>query len=128
MEERRKNKRLSAADCCNNNGTLRNDLFKIISGESTQVIGHLIDISPQGMKIVGKEPISGGTVTELVIEFPREIEGRTRVEIGTKSLWWRQVENTELCYTGFMFLSDLPHYEEIKKFLVHAHSSAVSGS
>ena len=74
MEEQRKGKRLSTANYCKNNGVSPECQFKIIVGKSAQVVGYLVDISPGGMRIIGKEPVTEGTVTELVVEFPEEIK------------------------------------------------------
>jgi len=93
----------------------RRDLiyYLIVFGEDAeQPIGHLVDITAEGMMLISEETIETDKVFRLRIVLSAEIEGSKEVTLSAKSKWCREDENPAFYNTGFKLIN--PSAEHIK--------------
>ena len=64
-------------------------------------IGHLVDITNEGMMIMSERPIRPGRTIGLRMMLPEEVNKEGAVEFDATSLWTGQDINPEFYDTGF---------------------------
>ena len=82
----------------------RNNLvyyLKVFDRDSDTLLGHLVDITAEGVMLVSEAPIPGDTLFSLRLEFPRDIFGEETLEFSAMSLWCRPDVNPIFYDTGF---------------------------
>lgn len=88
----------------------RNNLIyymRVLNRETDELLGNLVDITPEGMMLISDEPIPAKTRFDLRIHFPREIFGEKVLDFSAESLWTRPDVNPDFHDTGFRIL-DVP--------------------
>jgi hypothetical protein len=126
MEERRRAKRLRAADYFKQKKKYLVQFFQVLDRLTNNPIGHLVDISTGGMMIIGKEPIKEGIILKLRIDLPEIIQESSHLSIDARCIWCRQDVNPEYYYTGFDILVISPNHAGIIEELVREIGTAES--
>ncbi|NJK50230.1 PilZ domain-containing protein [Candidatus Gracilibacteria bacterium] len=85
--------------------------LRVIDRDTKQPIGHLIDISENGMMLVSETPISLEQVFDLQMILPEEIAGMSDWNFKAKSLWSEPDINPGLSKTGFQLID--VHSEDV---------------
>jgi len=88
----------------------RNNLFyylKVFEMNTNTLLGHLVDITSEGMMLISEQPIPTGVVYDLRLEFPKNIFGVEILDFSAHSLWTKPDTNPELHDTGFQLI-DVP--------------------
>jgi hypothetical protein len=78
--------------------------LRVLDRDTKQAIGHLIDISENGMMLVSETPIPLEQVFHLQMILPEEIAGVTNWDFDAKSLWSEPDINPSLSKTGFQLI------------------------
>ena len=102
MDEKRKSQRMQVSDYLANNQMTPEECFKVFNGKSDQFIGHLVDISIQGMMILSDQPIQQEATLNMKVELPENITDGEKLIVKAKCLWWQQEEKQGLCKIGFL--------------------------
>jgi len=114
MEERRRSQRWETAEY----QKLKKDgTFNVIDISNGRSIGHLADISADGMRIISGNAPDQGQVYKLRIDLPEEICGCDQLNVDAKNVWCREDTANNQFQTGFEFLHTFPHHEEIIEML-----------
>ena len=92
--------------------------FDVIDVKTGESIGHLVDLTFDGMKIESTAEIGRGRPFSLRIELPEEIEECGEIHIAARSLWADRLEGQEKWYVGFEILSIAPPYGDIVDALI----------
>ncbi|MCU0538243.1 MAG: PilZ domain-containing protein [Hydrococcus sp. Prado102] len=79
--------------------------LRVLDRDTKQPIGHLIDISENGMMLVSETPVALERVFHLQMILPEEIAGLTTWNFEAKSLWSEPDINPSLSKTGFQLLN-----------------------
>jgi hypothetical protein len=66
-------------------------------------LGYLVDISPEGLLILGNRPVEGNTVYRLAFKWPAG-EDDAVIELGVESLWCDACDNAQQFWTGFQII------------------------
>lgn len=77
------------------------DQLEVRDVESGDVLGRLVDITPQGFLLVGPRPVETGRTYQARLELPEEIRGRSRVDLAVTSVWSKPDVNPRLFVSGF---------------------------
>lgn len=99
----------------------RRDLLtylRVFGENAEQPIGHLVDITTEGMMLISEEPIETGKVFQLRVVLPAEIEGSKEVTFSAKSMWCREDENPAFRNTGFQLIDPSPEHIKIIEHLI----------
>jgi hypothetical protein len=77
--------------------------LKIFDRTTDELLGHLVDITEEGLMIVSENCVDSGKVIKLRMSLPREIEGKEEIEFEALSMWCRKDVNPSLFGVGFKF-------------------------
>jgi hypothetical protein len=77
--------------------------LKVIDRTTDELLGHLVDITEEGLMIVSENCLDTGKIIKLKMCLPREIEGREDIEFEARSMWCRKDVNPSLFGVGLKF-------------------------
>ncbi len=75
--------------------------LRVFDGMSNRVVGHLMDISQNGLMILSDEPVAVNEDYRLRMHLPWEMAGSEEIIFGATSRWCRADENPEFFLSGF---------------------------
>ena len=88
--------------------------------EALQEIGHLVDMSFGGFKMIGKIPMVRGNVYCLEISLPDDYFLQKSFKINARCCWLKTDINPDYYATGFSFTAlTLENLQLIKKLMLH---------
>ena len=116
MEDRRSSHRWETSEYHQKKET---GSFRVIDITNNNSIGHLADISAEGMRIISDYSLEKDTVYKLRIDLPEEICGCDQLNVDAKNIWCRQDSKSKQYQSGFEFLSTFPHHAEVIELLFH---------
>lgn len=74
---------------------------RVYERSTGELIGHVIDITPEGIKLISEQPISINTHFHFRIDLPDEIMGREYMFFEAVSIWCTEDVNPDFYNTGF---------------------------
>ncbi len=77
--------------------------LKVFDRETDNLLGHLVDITEEGIMIVSETPFEEGKTLKMKMLLPREIEDKEEIEFDARSMWCRKDVNPSLYGVGFKF-------------------------
>jgi len=77
---------------------------RVIDRESRQLLGYLVDLTTDGIMIVGSFPIRANALFRLRIDLPENYSDKNQVEFRAKVVWSQPDPDSELHRSGFKFL------------------------
>ena len=96
--------------------------LRVFDGMSTRVLGHLADISSQGIMLVCETAVQENEEFRLRMRLPREIAGRSEIVLDATCRWCRPDTNPEFFIAGFQVLGLEQEFEELIARLVEDFS------
>lgn len=75
--------------------------LRIFDGMSSRVLGHLMDISSEGLMLLSDSPVEVNEEYRLRMRLPKEVSGSDEIVFGAVSRWCRQDENPDFYVIGF---------------------------
>ena len=81
--------------------------LRVFDGISSRVVGHIVDISPQGLMLRTDEPITVQEEYRLRMRFPGTGADHDELLFDAVCRWCRQDENPEFYIAGFQ-IQDIP--------------------
>ncbi len=92
--------------------------LRVFEKNTDQPIGHMVDISTEGMMLISEDPIKTDHVFELRMVLPVEIEGSREIIFFAKSKWCGEDENPDFYNTGFQLINLSPEHIKVIEYLV----------
>jgi hypothetical protein len=91
---------------------------RIRDRRSGELVGHLVDLTPDGALVVSETPIEVGTALPLQMELPDDISTKQFLRFDAQVTWCRQDVDPSFCDMGFC-LQDVPPEDVavIQKFI-----------
>ncbi len=77
--------------------------LRVFDIDNRQILGHLTDISTEGLMLVSDQIIEIDKVYNVKLILPKEVSGRTEVGFKIRSLWTRADANPDFHINGFNF-------------------------
>jgi len=94
---------------------------RVFNAQTRELVGHLVDITPQGAMLISEAPLPTNTMFQLKMELSEDIADKPYLEFGAKSLWCQQDIDPHFYNTGFQLL-DVPSQDvEIIQRIVEAY-------
>ena len=90
--------------------------LRVFNRETDQMIGHLVNITPDGIMLVSEEPIEPGIKFQMRMLFKSSIENKDHIDFEAESLWSSNDINPDFFDTGFT----LTRIDEADKSIVEA--------
>jgi hypothetical protein len=78
--------------------------LRVFNRDTGQLIGHLVDITGEGMMLVSEAPIEVGEQLDLRMMLPTAIFNETQLDFKAESLWCSNDINPEFYDAGFRLL------------------------
>lgn len=72
------------------------------------VIGQLVDISIDGLMLLGEAPFTINGMYQFDIELPEPINGHSVLHLGAECLWCRNADDPESFWAGFHLIDISP--------------------
>ena len=69
-----------------------------------ELLGHLVDITPEGILIVGERPLPAQQDYELQLDLPGQIDGKENIHFRARCMWSRKDPAPSFFGSGFHFL------------------------
>ncbi len=91
------------------------DVIDLATGNS---LGHLVDLTLEGMKIIGRHSLEVNKTYDIRIDLPQEVKGTEEITAQTCCVWCEKDINPEFYYAGFKILSITPPFSEIVGTLI----------
>ena len=73
-----------------------------------RVIGQLVDISIDGLMLLGGAPLAINGMYQFDIELPEPVNGHSVLHLGAECLWCRTAEDPEHFWAGFHLIDISP--------------------
>lgn len=87
--------------------------MKVYDRRSKQMVGRLVDITAEGMRLVSETPIEPGTVFNMRMDLPRPVENHSFLDFKAVSVWCDIDKNPDFFDTGYRILEGSPGSKEI---------------
>lgn len=78
--------------------------LEVFDDKTDLLIGHVVDITVDGIMLISQEPIELNTSLGLRIELPAETRGKSQLKFKAKSLWSKKDVNPDYHCTGIKLL------------------------
>jgi PilZ domain len=75
----------------------------VFDKKTDQLMGHVVDITTGGMKLMSKEPFKPGSVYQFRMALPDEIGSSKEIVFEAKSVWSKTNLFSDFYGTGFTF-------------------------
>ncbi|MCM8813168.1 MAG: PilZ domain-containing protein [Candidatus Omnitrophica bacterium] len=75
--------------------------LRVFNQQSGVMLGHLVDITPDGVMLVSETAIAVGAKYQCEMVLPQEISGTKKVCFEARSVWTKQDINPDFFATGF---------------------------
>jgi len=95
--------------------------LSVFQHDTKELIGHIVDISPEGAMLVSETFIPVGTQIQLDIVLPPSFYNETSLDIKAESVRVCRDVNPDYYDTGFRFLSINLQQQEIIKYLINRY-------
>lgn len=77
--------------------------LKVFDRDADRLLGHLVDITEEGIMIVSESPYEEGKALKMKMLLPRQIEDKDEIEFDARVMWCRKDVNPSLYGVGFKF-------------------------
>lgn len=88
--------------------------LRVFDGMGSKVIGHIVDISSQGLMLISDNPVPVNENYRLRMRLPAEIVDKDEIVIAATSRWCKPDDNPDFYITGFQIYDLTP---EIEKYI-----------
>jgi len=94
----------------------------ICDRQTDAVIGQVVDLSEQGVKLYSKQPVFPEYVQQCRMALPGEFLGKTELEFGLVGKWYKTDDDTGLHHAGYEFEGMTPENLEVIRLLMKSWS------
>jgi hypothetical protein len=77
--------------------------FRVVNEETGELIGHLVDITIQGLRVICEKPVHPDAIFHLRLILPVEVEGAREFTLSAMSRWCSQDNVSGFYNAGFEF-------------------------
>ena len=93
--------------------------LRVFDRRTGDLVGHLVDLTTEGMMLMSEEPIEEGVTLYLRMALPEEINGKTQISLDGETIWCREDHNPDFYVTGMRLKNVAPrNIERIEQLIV----------
>jgi len=92
--------------------------LRLVKAENNNLLGHLVDLTTEGMMIISENPIPLGQTYNLRMQIPTENNLTRMVALTVQSLWTKKDVNPDFHDTGFKLINPSKHTVNAIKSLI----------
>jgi hypothetical protein len=82
--------------------------LRLFDRKTQQIIGHLVDITTDGIMVISENMIHENEIFELNMALPTDVVGKKDLNFMAKSIWCRKDINPDFYNTGFTLIDVKP--------------------
>lgn len=75
--------------------------LRFLERNSGRLIGHQVDITTEGIKLISKDPIEPHTDFQFALILPETVEGNKQIALDARSIWCKKDVNPDFYAAGF---------------------------
>ena len=94
---------------------------RIRDRHSGDLIGHLVDLTPEGLLVVSETPIEVGQVVFMQMELPEDVSEKQFIKFDVQAAWCRTDMDPSFYDLGFQFVEILPEDLSIIRHFIEAY-------
>ena len=94
---------------------------RVFDAHTQILLGHLVDLTPQGAMLISEKPITTDLNFRLKMELSSEIANKRFLEFESKSLWCRRDIDPSFYNTGFELINIADEDRAIIERIVNAY-------
>ena len=87
--------------------------FGVYERDSSKYVGRLVDITTNGLMIMGKIAFEACSEHKLKMDLPQEINGKQHIEFDAEIVWCEKSKKTKLYSAGMHFTGIAPEYSQL---------------
>jgi hypothetical protein len=95
--------------------------LKVFDTRTRQYIGHLSDITTEGVMVKSDQWLETGIEYHLKIELPTPVRNREIIEFRCRSVWCRKKPKSAYFSTGFQILEISSEDKEVIEYLINTY-------
>ena len=95
--------------------------LRIFDNNTDVNMGHLVDITTEGIMMISEEEISRGKDFSFRMQLPTTITGREEVNFQARCLWCKKDINPDFYVSGFKIEKITPHEVKTITALINAY-------
>jgi hypothetical protein len=81
--------------------------LRVFDGMSSKILGHLVDLSENGLQVIGDSPVEINENYRLRMRLPTLMKDRDEIVFNATSRWCKTDSNPDFFISGFQ-MHDLP--------------------
>ena len=94
---------------------------RVFNRQTGEMVGHLVDLTPEGAMLLSERPIATDAVFSLHMELPDDVSDHLHLKFEAKSLWCKRDVNPDFYAAGFQLL-DMPQEDlQVIERLIEAY-------
>jgi c-di-GMP-binding flagellar brake protein YcgR len=87
--------------------------LRVFDGSSRNILGHVVDISEEGMMLICDNPVEMNEDYRLRMHLPRQVKDRDEIIFAATSRWCKKDNNPDFYLAGFQIHDLLPATREV---------------
>ena len=95
--------------------------LRIIDDKTGTNIGHLVDITTQGIMVISEKPVPSGKDFSFRMQLPTTITGREEIKFNAHSLWCKKDFNPDFYVSGYQIKEISPLEAKTITTLINAY-------
>jgi hypothetical protein len=80
------------------------EIIRVVDQQTGCDIGRLVNISQEGIMILGSHPIPESSILQITLEFEADTDDEEPIQIGVESLWCRSSKDESNYWSGFYII------------------------
>lgn len=92
--------------------------LRIFDQKTGQLIGHLVDITAEGIMVISENPLETDKDYALRITLPSEITGKKELNFNAHAIWCKKDINPDFYDTGYQLIDVEPEDVRAIEWLV----------
>ncbi len=94
---------------------------RVFNAATNKLAGHLADVTPGGLMLIGERAVAAGQNFHLRLELPGDVAELPFIEFEARSLWCKPDVNPLYFTTGFEFVRIAPEAVAVIARIVEAY-------
>lgn len=95
--------------------------LRIFDSDTGVNIGHLVDITTQGIMVISEESVPIGKDSSFIMHLPATITGREKIQFSARCLWCKKDINPDFFVSGYQINEISPQEVKIITALISAY-------
>jgi len=95
--------------------------LRIFDNNTGSNIGHLVDITTQGIMMISEEPVPIGKDFSFRMQLPATITGREEIQFSARCLWCKKDFNPDFYVSGYQIQEITPQKVKTITALINSY-------